>query len=264
MGGAVSTVLDRLLVRAQRAEDSVARFDRLSRMSAAELAAVLGGDPAAAEPWVRAAASHGMPEAQVRLGRMLLAGEGTKRDEQAAYRWFLRAAREGDADAMNMLGRCHENGWGVAAGDAAAAPWFRRAAEAGHDWGEYNYAHMLFDGRGGVPINRAMAYTLYLRAAQRGHARAMNLVGRCLEAGWGITSDPAAAETWYERSAETGYFRGQFNHAVALIERGCDNDAWIWLDRAYRSGDDDIRRHVDKIRRDSTASVKTGRLSKQA
>ena len=102
--------------------------------------------------WVRSAAEHGMPAAQLRLGRMLLEGRGTPRDEREAFAWFTRAAGQGEADAMNMLGRCHENGWGVPADPAAR----RRAAtapsaDAGHDWGEYNLGNLLLEGRGIAP-----------------------------------------------------------------------------------------------------------------
>ena len=240
----MSTTLAHTIARAEQSEDSVKRFARLSMMSSAELAKTLGGDPAHAAPWVRAAAAHGVREAQVRLGRMLLNGEGVSKDERAAYRWFLRAARDGDADAMNMVGRCHENGWAVDASDKDAAPWYRRSAEAGHDWGEYNYAHMLFDGRGDVPLDRRAAFALYLRAAQRGHGRAMNLVGRCLEAGWGIEPDITMAERWYARSAEAGYFRAQFNHALALLARGDRDGALVWLERAYEASDEALRDRI--------------------
>ena len=150
-----------------------------------------------------------------------------------------------------MAGRCYEHGWGVPAererrrAVVQADP--RRPA---HDWGEYNYAHMLFDGRGGEAMDRALAFALYRRAAERGHARAMNLVGRCLEAGWGVGPDRAAAETWYARSAEAGYYRAQFNHAVALLERCAFDEARAWLGLASQADDPAIRERIDAIRRD--------------
>ena len=233
--------LSRSIADAARAEDALARVAALRAMNSAQLAAVLGGDPAEAERWVRAAAIHGVAEAQVRLGRTLL----ERGDHAGALRWFGHAARLGDADAMNMVGRCHENGWGAPKGEAEAAAWYRRSAEAGHDWGEYNYAHMLFDGRG-LPQDPAGAYHWYSRAAERGHARAMNLVGRCLEAGWGVAADRVAAEAWYERSARAGYFRAQYNHALALIARGQGDEARVWLELAHAGGDAAMRELIDE------------------
>jgi TPR repeat protein len=250
----VNPSLARSIDRAVAAEDDLDRFERLSRMNTVELARTLGGDVAASLPWVRAAAVHGVEEAQLRLGRMLLDGTGVPRDQAAALGWFRRALRADDGEAANMVGRCHENGWGTAACDEEAARWYRRAAEAGDVWGAYNYAHMLFDGRG-VPIDRVAAFRLYEHAAGRGHARAMNLAGRCLDAGWGTSRDPAAAARWYERSAEAGYFRAQFNHALALLERGAAAEALSWLDRAADGGDDAIRAQVATVR---------GRLARSA
>ena len=48
-----------------------------------------------------------------------------------------------------------------------AAYWYRLSAAAGHDWGQYHFANMLFDGRG-VPIDRAAAFEWYGRAAWQG------------------------------------------------------------------------------------------------
>ena len=242
----MSKTLARTLADAARAEDSLRRVSRLAEMSASQLSAVLR-DPGRAAPWVRAAAIHGVTEAQLRLGRMLLEGEGVEKDAPAALRWFGRAAKAGDGEAMNMVGRCHENGWGAPPDDHEACAWYRRSAEAGHDWGEYNYAHMLFDGRG-VALDRMEALTWYRRAAERGHARAMNLVGRCLEVGWGADPDPTAAEVWYERSARAGYYRAQYNHALTLLKRGLARDAEGWLARAYEGGDAAMRAQIEALR----------------
>ncbi|HTY51516.1 MAG TPA: tetratricopeptide repeat protein [Steroidobacteraceae bacterium] len=229
--------------RARAAEERQLRVQHLRRLGPRELAALLGGDPAAALPWVRSAAEYGIPAAQLRLGRMLLEGAGTARDAAQALRWFARAAAQGDAEAMNMAGRCHENGWGVEVNLHAAAAHYRDSALRGHDWGEYNLGNMLFDGRGIVRDHRR-ALMWYLRAAHQGHTRAMNLAGRCLEEGWGCAPNPAAAARWYERSASGGYFRGQFNHAAALAQRGQAREAAQWYLQAAAQGDLPIRQAI--------------------
>jgi TPR repeat protein len=90
---------------------------------------------------------------------------------------------------------------------------------------------MLFDGRG-VVMDLAEALQWYERAAQQGHARAMNLLARCHEEGWGCGKDPEQAFQWYRRSAESDYFRGQYNYASALAERGFIAEASEWFARA--------------------------------
>lgn len=229
--------------RAAALEICQERLAQLSRMSYGTLHALLSGDPVEAAEWVCHAAHAGVPAARVRLGRMLLEGEGMPQDRAAAFEWFERAAHQQDAEAMNMVGRCHENGWGVPVDLVRAASSYRASAQAGHDWGQYNLGNLLFDGRG-VARDPTQALRWFMRAAGQGLARAMNMVGRCLEQGWGCRRDLEQAAYWYRRSAESGYFRGQFNHAVLLIERGSPQLAAPWLLRAAQGGNLQMRRVI--------------------
>jgi TPR repeat protein len=210
-----------------------------------ELTALLSGDPAEAAPWVELAATHGLAEAQMRWGRMLLDGTGVAKDQAKALGWFRTAARSGDPDAMNMAGRCLENGWGAPKDNEAAADWYRRSAEAGHDWGEYNYANMLFDGLG-VAADPAAALAWYMKAAVKGHVRAQNQAARCYEEGWGTARDPARAAALYRLSAKGGYFRGQYNYASLLAAQGQVAEAAGWFWKAAEGGTLDIRRRIGR------------------
>ena len=145
-----------------------------------------------------------------------------------------------------MAGRCHENGWGVPEDLRKAAECYRSSGEAGHDWGEYNFGNMLFDGRG-VPQDRVAALQWYLRAAHRGHGRAMNLAARCFEEGWGCGKAPAEAAEWYRRSAETGYFRAQFNYGVLLAQLGDGEAAAGWFSKALEAEDPGVRGAVLRV-----------------
>jgi hypothetical protein len=164
-------------------------------------------------------------------------------DQDAAFWWFRRAADQADAEAMNMVGRCHEHGWGTPLDLLGAAARYRASAERHHDWGQYNLGNLLFDGRG-VARDPGQALTWYLRASRRGHARAMNLLGRCLEQGWGCARSPGDALHWYRQSAHAGYFRGQFNYAAVLAERGLAVAAAAWFWQAARCGNAPIRRAI--------------------
>lgn len=221
------------------------RVAALSMMSPAQLRALLSGDASDAASWVEAAAACGMPEAQLRLGRMLLEGQGVARDERAAFACFLCAAESGDADARNMLGRAYENGWGTAPDPARAMVLYRQAAETGLAWAQYNLGHLLLDGNG-VARDRDEAFLWYRRAAGQGHSRAMNLVARCFEQGWGVDRDAATARDWYRKSAEGGYFRGAYNYATILAAEGCITGAERWfqsaIDGATEPSRDNIRR----------------------
>jgi hypothetical protein len=214
------------------------RVAALSMMSADELRALFAGDGAA--PWVLAAANGGFVEAQLRLGRMLLAGEGIEKDETAALAWFGRAADAGDSGAHNMLGRCHENGWGTARDADRAARHYAIAASAGDGWAQYNLGHLFLDGIG-VPRDPDEAFLWYSRAADQGHVRAMNLVARCHEEGWGAARDATLARAWYRKSAEGGYFRGAYNYATLLTAEGCIAGAAHWFEKALAAAPDPSR-----------------------
>jgi len=144
------------------------RVAALTMMGPQALQAALTGESAA--NWVAAAAASGIPEASLRLGRMLLEGEGIAQDQAAAFECFQTAARNSDPEAHNMLGRCLENGWGTQTDRKAAAAHYNIAAQAGLDWAQYNLGHMLLSGDG-VAQDKAAAFNCMpgpLRSATSG------------------------------------------------------------------------------------------------
>lgn len=105
------------------------RVQALTAMNTAELGQAFGGDEAA--DWLEAAAACGLVEAQLRLGRILLTGDGVACDRRAAFACFLSAAGGGNAEARNLQGRCFENGWGTSVDPtrrATVTGWPRKAA----------------------------------------------------------------------------------------------------------------------------------------
>lgn len=113
--------------------------------------------------------------------------------DQARRVDIVRTAAEGGAvDAQLLLGQMHLDGKEVPRDPIAALGWFGRAATAGHPMG-------------------------------------MNMVGRCLENGWGTRADKAAAVAWYEAAAGRGLDWGLYNLATLLaLGEGVPRD----LDRA--------------------------------
>lgn len=85
------------------------RVQALAAMNPAELSQAFAGDEAV--DWLEAATACGLVEAQLKLGRMLLTGDGVACDRRAAFACFISAAGGGNAEARNLLGRCFENGW---------------------------------------------------------------------------------------------------------------------------------------------------------
>jgi TPR repeat protein len=76
-----------------------------------------------------------------------------------------------------------------------------------------------------VAQDHPQALRWFSAAARAGHAMAMNMVGRCLEQGWGTPADPARAGPWYRAAAARGEAWGLYNLATLLaLGRGMDKD----------------------------------------
>lgn len=215
-------------------------------MTSQELQQLLAGNSKEAAVWVRVAAMHGITEAQIRLGRMLLEGNGLNQNEPEAFGWFQSAAASGDDDAHNMLGRCYENGWGIATNLSLAFEHYRHAAQLGNAWAQYNLGHCHLDGMG-THRDPSQAFYWYNQAASQKNSRAMNLLARCYEEGWGVARNLAVARHWYRQSAEAGYFRGQFNWASILVDAGQLHEAVAWFLQAAQNGTQNVRRAVANV-----------------
>ena len=137
--------------------------------------------------------------------------------------------------ALNMVGRCYDLGWGVAVDKARAADCYRVAAERGLGWAMYNYATLLALGHG-VAEDKAAALAWFEKAVRTGPdligAKAANFVGSFHEDGWVVARNLAKAARLYERAAEGGDFRGMFNHARMLGDKGRTEEALGWIERA--------------------------------
>ena len=199
----------------------------VASLSRADVAARLSASAEERAALVRQGAEEGIAEAQAVWGQMCLdAG-----DRRAAFDWFNKAAAQGQLMALNMVGRCYDLGWGTPVMKDRAAECFRLAAEQGLDWAMYNYATLLALGEG-VSEDKAAALDWLEKAARLGNAKAINFLGSFHEDGWVVPRDMAQAARLYARAAHGGDFRGCFNHARMLGEKGRIDEALGWLARA--------------------------------
>lgn len=107
----------------------------------------------------------------------------------------LIGATLGHSKDQRVLGLLRSHGEGFLRKDPAkAAIWFRKAAQGGDARAQYHLARALASGTG-VPRNPSEAQTWAESAARQGDDEAMVLVGDLLR-----TSDPVAAETWYQQA----------------------------------------------------------------
>ncbi|MDF7673598.1 tetratricopeptide repeat protein [Acetobacteraceae bacterium ESL0709] len=184
-------------------------------------------------------ATNGYVLEQVLWGKILLDSIYCKPDHIKARQWFLIAAQSHYGPAYNMLGRCSHFGWGCQRNLTEAVKYYEKAASLGDLWGCYNLGIMTLRGLGTKP-DRAQAYTLFRKAALKGHAKSMNLMARFMEEGWETPRDHQSALEWYKRSAKGGDYRGQHNYATALVAQGKFSEALEWWEKAVETATTDI------------------------
>jgi len=93
----------------------------------------------------------------------------------------------------------------------------------------------------GVDSDRAAAFAWFRKAADLGHAKAINIVGGFYEDGWEVRRDLGIAFDHYRLAAEGGDFRGQFNYARLLADRNEIATSIQWLQQAWQTATDAFR-----------------------
>ena len=92
----------------------------------------------------------------------------------------------------------------------------QRAADAGSSEGQHRLGLIYARGDAGQPRNDARAVELFTKAAEQGHAMAINMIGRCYDLGGGVEIDKARAAEWFKLAADRGLDWGLYNYATLL------------------------------------------------
>lgn len=177
--------------------------------------------------WFLRGAENGVPAAMHMTAQFLAEGIFCKRDENAAFDWFLTAARAGYDEAVNVIALCYENGVHVAKNPELARKW--RGLPPVEEYTEERPEEpkpLVDDGEELYQTARRClsnqdyegAAMFYKRAAEMGHARAQCSYGKCLYIGSGIAKNPAAAFTWFARSAEQNLDIAQYNLGIMYLK----------------------------------------------
>jgi hypothetical protein len=169
--------------------------------------------------WYRKAAAQGDATAQFNLGWMYENGVNISQDYTEAAKFYRLAAEQGHAMAQNNLGWLYKKGLGLPVNWTEALKWFQKSADQGEPLGEANVAWLYAQGSSGefdpnhesaemwmrkaVDLNSAegqfkFGYLLYNEFTKEGHQD--------------TNSFPAAAK-WFEKAAEQGYAKAQYQLA---------------------------------------------------
>ena len=167
-----------------------------------------------------------------------------------AIRWYKKAAEEGFAEDMNTLGNIYYHGKVVPQNYAEALKWYLMAAEEGDDAAMHSAADILAYGYGGVPVDDARAFALYMEAANLGNIHSMNNVGAMYFNGRGVTRNYGEAVNWFRKAAEAGNPQAMYNLG-AMYEAGkgvskSASTARSWYERAAAAGHEGARQKLGK------------------
>jgi TPR repeat protein len=116
-----------------------------------------------------------------------------------------------------------------------AIKYYLDAADRGHA-GAMNDLGRLFEYGIGVPKNMSTALEWYQSAAGHGHTRAMTHLGQLNENGVEIPRDLADAARWYEKAARLGDVAAMSSLAHLLRQTGDPVAAASWYEKAAAQG----------------------------
>jgi TPR repeat protein len=106
------------------------------------------------------------------------------------------------------------------------ADWVFVAAVEGLPQAQVCYGRMLLEGTG-VSKNPEQALKWFRRAAAADDADGINMVGRCLDSGWGTAEDAAGAAEHFQRAADMGHPWAQYNLGHMYLDgRGARRAIW--------------------------------------
>ncbi|WP_130470515.1 tetratricopeptide repeat protein [Candidatus Magnetaquicoccus inordinatus] len=149
-------------------------------------------------------AKAGNAQAQMRLGRRYIRGEGVPQDIKKGVRLIELAAKKHDPDALCDLGTMYEDGQGKPQNLRKAVKYYRLAIKLDNRSAMSNLALMYYKGNG-VPKNIAEAFRLCQMAIDRGSEYAMNNMGNILCHGEEEIRDIAKGIEMFILAAQNGY-----------------------------------------------------------
>lgn len=161
------------------------------------------------EPWdyspdlVRRAEA-GDPVAQCWLGDRYNEGKAIEKNEELATRWWKKSADQGNPDAQfNMGWRCWDGRGGVPRDRAEAVKYWKLSADQKNVWSMAALGNAYMTGDGVAQDYKEAVK--YLRVAKDGGSSwAQSLLGRCYENGWGVPKDRQEAIRLYRRACAVG------------------------------------------------------------
>ena len=121
-----------------------------------------------------------------------------------------------DADDLYNTARNYRYGLGgLKKDEATALKWYRKAADKGHAEAMNMVGLYYGEGRGGLEQDKTVALDWYRKAADKGHVAALYNIAVYYQNGLGgLKADKATALEWYRKAADKGNASALYNIAV--------------------------------------------------
>ena len=132
-----------------------------------------------------------------------------------------------DADDLYNTARNYRYGLGgLKKDEATALKWYRKAADKGHAEAMNMVGLYYGEGRGGLEQDKTVALDWYRKAADKGHVAALYNIAVYYQNGLGgLKADKATALEWYRKAADKGHA-----DAMNMIGRYYA-EGWGWLEQ---------------------------------
>lgn len=192
-----------------------------------------------------AAASHGDPEAQHRMGLCHFYGHGTPIDYVNAAKWSLEAAKGENKFAQYHTGFAFLYAVGVEKNMTEAIRWLRQAAEQGHAHAQKELGLLMLDSYPSTPLEETQKWLK--AAAEQGLGETAACLERiCRRPDYGI-SNLEEANHWRRVAAENNHTLSMFNEGVECYNSKQFEDAFYWFLQAYDRGLKDAETMLKKM-----------------
>lgn len=167
-------------------------------------------------------------------------------DYAKAMEWHLKAAEFGNVDAMSQIRIMYEQGWGVAKDTEEAKKWADKAqACANNDVIIDNGRYLSYSSDIEELKNAAIEWLQ--KAADAGHAAAMNNIGYYgYEKGY-INLNDGQARTWYKKAADVGNATAMANLGFNYYRSKDYDSAMEWLIKAHVNGTDYVADNINNM-----------------
>ena len=183
----------------------------------------------------RMAAQQGLPQAQWRLGAVLLKDATT---ENEGFEWIKKAADQNFSYAAGQLGCMYLYGMACQKDTVKAEYYLKNSAEHGLSVSQFNLAEAYCDGTFTTNIVESVHWCA--EAATNKHVVAQYKLGLAYMAGIGIKEDVTNSYYWIRKSADAGYAPAEFDVCEYLtLGVGCEidkNEADRFMARAAAHG----------------------------